>query len=178
MKKTVIALVAAATFAPALSVAQDKKAKKASYQTPNYGMAGCGLGSTVFGKNNSMGPQLSAATTNNTFFPGSYPITTGTSNCSDGVEGSAGTFRMESETFISVNLGTLNKEAAQGEGDHLRSLAEIVGCGADEQFTTFASVTQTGHTEIFSDAVPANVATRLIDKVKQDETLQNCVRGQ
>src|SRR3954469_2639303 len=49
-----------------------------------YGMAGCGLGSLIFGPVNSPGAQILAATTNSTFGSQTFGITSGTSNCVSG----------------------------------------------------------------------------------------------
>ena len=46
-----------------------------------YGAAGCGLGSFVFGDNNSWWAQTLGATTNGTSGSQTFGITTGTSNC-------------------------------------------------------------------------------------------------
>ena len=50
----------------------------------NVGMAGCGLGSVLFGNQNTVLMQLLAATTNGILWNQSFGITTGTLNCSTG----------------------------------------------------------------------------------------------
>src|SRR5437868_47659 len=49
-----------------------------------YGMAGCGLGSLLFGPVNEPFAQVLAATTNATFATQTFGITSGTSNCVSG----------------------------------------------------------------------------------------------
>src|SRR5690348_11977029 len=49
-----------------------------------YGMAGCGLGSLVFGPNDAPVAQVLAATTNGTFASQTFGISSGTSNCFSG----------------------------------------------------------------------------------------------
>lgn len=178
MKFSKSSIVIASLLVSTSAFAQSKKASAGkSYRLPPYGMAGCGLGATILGDKNEMGPQLLAATTNNYFFPASSAITSGTSNCTDTPAGSEEAYRMERETFVSMNLGDLNKEAAQGEGNHLRGLAEMIGCGSEEQVEIFAAVAQSEHSDIFSDAVPAKVTQRFLDRAQTSEVLQECVRG-
>jgi hypothetical protein len=76
-----------------------------------------------------------------------------------------------------MNLGDLSKEASQGEGNHLRGLAEMIGCGNDSQFEVFAAVAQTEHDVIFSDTVASNVANRFVAKAKETDALQTCLRN-
>jgi hypothetical protein len=186
MKFGILTLAATSLLASHVAFAQGKKAKPQAsaaaknYAAPAYGMAGCGLGSLVFSgtKNNTMGTQILAATTNDAVFPQSSAITSGTSNCSDTPAGSEEAFRIERETYVSMNLGDLSKEASKGDGNHLRGLAQMIGCSSDEQVKTFATVAQSSHSEIFSDSVPANVAERFVSTAKSSEELQNCVRGE
>jgi hypothetical protein len=177
-------VVIASVIASTAAFAQGKKTGQ-SYRLPPYGMAGCGLGSVIFSgdntglniKNNAMGPQLLAATTNNYFFPQTSAITSGTSNCTDTPAGSEEAYRMERETFVSMNLGDLNKEASKAEGNHLRGLAEMIGCGEESQFLVFAAAAQAGHGVIFSDANPANVSQRFIETARASDALKGCVRS-
>src|SRR5262245_61167540 len=57
---------------------------QARAQTPGaYGQAGCGLGSMLFGKDNSKLMQVLAATTNGIGGNQSFAIPSGTSNCTE-----------------------------------------------------------------------------------------------
>jgi hypothetical protein len=187
MHKTfLLTTVSASLLISTAAFAQGKRsAPQRNYSLPPYGMAGCGLGSVIFSgdntgmniKNNTMGPQLLAATTNSYAFPQLSAITSGTSNCTDTPAGSEEAFRIERETYVSMNLGDLSKEASQGEGNHLRGLAEMIGCGNDSQFEVFAAVAQTEHDVIFSDIVASNVANRFVAKAKETDALQSCLRN-
>lgn len=64
---------------PATAPAAKPVAKAKAYSRP-YGMAGCGLGSMVVGKN---GGQVTAGTTNGSSSNQYFGITTGTLNCID-----------------------------------------------------------------------------------------------
>src|SRR5436190_23812900 len=87
-----------------------------------YGLAGCGLGSMVFGDQKGM-IQILAATTNGTFGSQTFGITSGTSNC---VEAAAGT--QGAKTFIEGNREALAKDAARGSGETITTLTAMAGC--------------------------------------------------
>ena len=72
-----------------------------------YGLAGCGLGSLVFGDQKG-GIQILAATTNSLFGSQTFGITSGTSNC--------------------VDSAALAKDAARGSGETITTLTAIAGC--------------------------------------------------
>lgn len=90
-----------------------------------YGMAGCGLGSLVFGNDNSVMMQVLAATTNNILFPQTFAITSGTSNC---VAGGAVAANREQIAFAEVNFQDLKRNMAMGGGEYLGSFATLLGC--------------------------------------------------
>jgi hypothetical protein len=93
----------------------------------NYGTAGCGVGSLIFG--DKKGPvQLFAGTTNN-FFSQTSSITSGTSNCTeDGVA----MVNRERELFAEANFQNLRQEVAQGRGENVGVLAGLYGCAGSE----------------------------------------------
>jgi hypothetical protein len=90
-----------------------------------YGMAGCGLGSLIFGPDNEPVAQVLAATTNGTFATQTFGITSGTSNCVSG-----GVIRAEREqaAFAEVNFDDLKRDMAAGGGEYLRSFSSLLGC--------------------------------------------------
>lgn len=89
-----------------------------------YGMAGCGLGSLIFGNDNSTLMQLLAATTNG-IGAQTFAITSGTSNCTSG-----GAVKAEREqaAFAEVNFQDLKRNMAAGGGEFLSSFATLLGC--------------------------------------------------
>ncbi len=105
-------------------------------------MAGCGLGSILIAPS---GSQTSAATSNGT---GSqlFGVTSGTSNCKSPKEMAVIT---NQENFVSLNLGTLSKEMAQGSGESLAAFTETLGCD-QESFSTVASTLKSNYGTIFS----------------------------
>lgn len=109
-----------------------------------YGAAGCGLGSLVFEPDSC---QVSAATTNGSFTSQPFAITFGTSNCVGG--GSKSLVDQMQRQFMADNYASLSKEIAQGEGETLRALAQILGC-EDSTFPQVASTLQSSYQQIFS----------------------------
>lgn len=98
-------------------------AKAANAQ--GYGMAGCGLGSLLFGNDNTTLMQILAATTNGTFGSQTFGITSGTSNCTSG-----GVVKAEREqaAFAEVNFQDLKRNMASGGGEYLMSFSTLLGC--------------------------------------------------
>jgi len=87
-----------------------------------YGLAGCGLGSLVFGDQKG-GIQILAATTNSLFGSQTFGITSGTSNCVDSAAPGKG-----ARIFIEGNREALAKDAARGSGETITTLTAIAGC--------------------------------------------------
>lgn len=122
-----------------------------------YGTAGCGLGSLIFTPNTC---QISAATTNGSFLNQPFGITFGTSNCVGG--GSKSLIGQIQSQFMADNYATLSKEIAQGDGETLRTLSQMLGCN-EAAFKSVATTLQGSYTTIFSS--PGSVAT--LHSIKQ-----------
>jgi len=86
-----------------------------------YGLAGCGLGSVVFGQQSGM-VQIFASTTNGIGYNQTFGMSSGTSNCGNAFGGSA------TAEFIKVNRFALEKDVARGQGETLASLGQILEC--------------------------------------------------
>lgn len=127
-----------------------------------YGMAGCGLGAMLFGKDNSTGMQILAATTNGTFGSQTFGITSGTSNCSQG-----GVIKAEREqaAFAEVNFQDLKANMAAGGGEFLSSLATLLGCEESSK-KVLAQMSQ----EKFEKLVPSTSTTpiEMLVSLKQE----------
>src|SRR5688572_13872671 len=114
MRKLAIFIVAVSFTAPTLFAAGG-----------NHPMAGCGLGYVLFGNSdNSKVMQVLAATTNGTSGNQTFGVTSGTSGCT---EDGAVKFVKEAEVFADVNLDTLRREMAVGEGEYVRAFAVLLG---------------------------------------------------
>jgi hypothetical protein len=87
-----------------------------------YGSAGCGLGSLIFQDQPGM-VQVLAATTNGTFGNQTFGITSGTSNCPQGLS-MASNDRLNE--FVLANMDNLAKDIAMGKGETLDAFADLL----------------------------------------------------
>src|SRR5712692_8870565 len=118
---------------------------------------GCGLGKLAwadFGKQKNIGPQVLMATTNGTFGSQTFGISTGTSGCTND-----GKVMAEQKTtmFAQINFENLYQEMAQGQGEHLASLATLMGVPAEHQAAFFA-LTQERYTSLVKTGEASPVA--------------------
>jgi hypothetical protein len=118
---------------------------------------GCGLGKMVW--DGSTGQkhiiqQVLGSTTNGTFGSQTFGISTGTSGCTnDGV-----IVKNEQATvFADANFDSLAQEMAQGYGEHLASLATLLGVPTEHQPVFFA-MTQEKYTTLIRSGQTTPVA--------------------
>lgn len=118
---------------------------------------GCGLGKLVFsdyGHQKNIGPQVLMATTNGTFGSTTFGISTGTSGCTN--DGKVWT-EHKTTMFAELNFENLSQEIAQGQGEHLASLATLMGVPA-EQHGAFFAMTQERYTSLVNAGEVSPVA--------------------
>src|SRR3982751_4403555 len=130
-----------------------------------YGMAGCGLGSLIFGDQQGA-VQILASTTNGVFGSQTFGISSGTSNCVEGATGTSGT-----RAFIEGNREALAKEAARGGGENITTLTAIAGCKDAKAVGTtlqkrFARLFPAG-----GNASAVQVSQNVIDELRADSSL-------
>ena len=161
MKKLLIGAVIAST---ALVCATHEQHAVAG----NYGMAGCGLGSIVFGNKPGF-IQILAATTNGTFASQTFGITTGTSNCTDTGGGAP-----SAAAVIQTNREALAKDISRGNGETIKNLATLSGC---QDPNAVGATLQKNFKVIFPTADISNtqVSTNVITVLK-GETSLSCTR--
>lgn len=111
-----LGLVVAGTAAHA----EKKQSLHDQFSGQGYGMAGCGLGSIVFGDKPGM-IQIVAATLNSTGYQ-TVAITFGTSNCGESGK------QARANQFIEVNKVALENDLARGAGESIVALGEVMGC--------------------------------------------------
>src|SRR5207302_7653255 len=109
-------------FILSAGVARADAENPAAHGKSTYGLAGCGLGSMIFGDQKGA-IQILAATTNTTFGSQTFGITSGTSNCVDSAAPSKG-----AKIFIEGNREALAKDAARGSGETITTLSAVAGC--------------------------------------------------
>lgn len=90
---------------------------------------GCGLGSTLIDKQGLLW-NLFQITTNGSTGTQTFGITSGTSGCK------SGKIVMDSRTqeFVASNMDALSQEIAQGRGEHLDTLVELLNVSNKEAF--------------------------------------------
>src|SRR6476646_8352193 len=108
---------------------------------------GCGLGKLAwadFSHQKNIAPQVLMATTNGTFGSQTFGSSSGTSGCTND-----GKVWAEHKTtvFAQLNFENLSQEMAQGQGEHLASLATLMGVPAEHQAEFFV-MTQERYTEL------------------------------
>ena len=118
---------------------------------------GCGLGKLAWSDykgQKEIAPQVLMATTNGTFWSTTFGISSGTSGCT-----SDGKIMSEQKTtmFAQLNFENLSQEMAQGQGEHLASLASLMGVPAEHQAAFFA-MTQERYTSLVKTGEASPVA--------------------
>jgi hypothetical protein len=152
--------------APAMAAGTQKKGVVQQVSGQGYGMAGCGLGSILFGEQPGM-IQIVAATFNGTAGSQTFGITSGTSNCTDG-----GSHGDHAALFITANREALEKDIARGNGETIDSLSQIMGCSSAQQL---GSTLQHNYRSIFpSQKAPTDgVVDSIMNTVKSDSQLSH-----
>src|SRR5437867_9026436 len=127
---------------------------------------GCGLGKLAWGdfkKQKNIAPQIFESTTNGTFSSQWFGISSGTSGCTnDGQVWAEHKVNM----FAAINFEDMSQEMAQGKGEHLTSLATLMGVPAEQQAEFFA-MTQERYTSLVKagEASPIAMVKALNDAV-------------
>lgn len=164
MKKLLVGLIVVGS---ALSASAGTKK---SFSRP-YGMAGCGLGSVLIGKE---GSQLFAATSNNSSGNQTFGITAGTLNCVSGPKEEVAT---KSDFYIQSNRLTVQMDMAKGQGETLTGLSKVLGCANADQF---GKTMKANYRTIFNkeNGVTNKITDAIITVIQNDNQLaQQCHLG-
>jgi hypothetical protein len=109
--------------------------------TPNTDNGpGCGLGKLAWSDYKhpkNIAPQVMMATTNGTFGSQTFGISFGTSGCTN--DGQVMAAR-KSEVFVVSTFDSLSQDMARGQGEHLASLATMMGVSVERQPEFFSLV--------------------------------------
>jgi hypothetical protein len=132
---------------------------------------GCGLGKLAWAdyKNQkNIAPQVLMATTNGTFGSTTFGISTGTSGCTNDGKVMA---EQKTTVFAQLNFENLSQEMAQGQGEHLASLATLMGVPAEHQAAFFA-MTQERYTSLVTagEASPVAMVKAINDAIAVNPT--------
>ena len=118
---------------------------------------GCGLGKVIWAdyqKQKSIAPQVLQSTTNGTSGSQTFGISSGTSGCTND-----GTIMAEHKVnvFAAANYDSLSQEMARGGGEHLASLAELMGI-PEESRAQFFALAQTQYATLVASGDPTPAA--------------------
>lgn len=139
--------------------------------TPDTG-PGCGLGKMAwqnYPHAKTKGAQILMATTNGSFGTQTFGITTGTSGCTDDGKWWA---EQKAVMFAELNADALAQEMAQGRGEHLASLATLLGV-PDQQHEAFFSMAQGRYATLTeaNDLSPASMVKAMNDAIAADPSM-------
>ncbi|HEY2920313.1 MAG TPA: DUF3015 domain-containing protein [Candidatus Binatia bacterium] len=130
---------------------------------------GCGLGKLAwsdYSHQKSIAPQVMMATTNGTFGSQTFGISSGTSGCTND-----GTIMAEHKVsvFAAANYDSLSQEMARGGGEHLASLAELMGI-PDESRPAFYALAQARYVALVEsgNTTPATLIQTLQSGMETD----------
>ena len=135
---------------------------------------GCGLGEMVWAGSpgqKHIVQQVLGSTTNGTFGSQTFGISFGTSGCTND-----GVFVQNEKVnvFAQANFDNLAQEMAQGQGEHLASLATLLGVPVQHQPAFFAMTQQKYTTLIRSgEASPVAMLVALHEAMAAHPTLAN-----
>ncbi len=149
MYKNMLALLAA-------GVVVGLQAGSAFAVNPDTG-PGCGLGKLAWSdyeNQKNIAPQVMMATTNGTFGSTTFGISSGTSGCTNDGQIMA---EHKATTFANINFENLSQDMARGQGEHLTSLATLMGVPAEYQEEFFA-MTQAKYTSLIKSGETSPVA--------------------
>lgn len=103
-----------------------------------YGMAGCGLGSVVFGDKPGY-IQVFAGTTNGVSGNQTFGISSGSLNCGESGKSA------KTEQFIQLNQVAIENDMARGQGETVQALSQILDC----QNNNFAQSMKSNYQQAF-----------------------------
>jgi Protein of unknown function (DUF3015) len=117
---------------------------------------GCGLGKLMWANykgQKEIAPQVMMATTNG-IGSNTFAISSGTSGCTNDGKVMA---EYKTTVFVSLNFENLSQEMAQGQGEHLASLASLMDVPVENQAAFFA-MTQERYTSLVKTGEASPVA--------------------
>ena len=128
---------------------------------------GCGLWADNMHQKN-IAPQVLMATTNATGM-NTFAISSGTSGCTNDGKIMA---EHKATVFTAANFENLSQDMAQGRGEHLASLATLMGIPADHQGEFFA-MTQNQYTALIrgGEASPVAMVKAINDAIASHPVL-------
>jgi Protein of unknown function (DUF3015) len=117
---------------------------------------GCGLGKLLWSDykhQKNIAPQVMMVTTNGTGM-NTFAISSGTSGCTNDGKVMA---EHKATIFTAANFENLSQDMAQGQGEHLASLATLMGVPANHQ-GEFFTMTQNQYSDLIREGKASPVA--------------------
>ncbi len=108
---------------------------------------GCGLGQSVIKDQNTVLMQIFAVTTNGTSGNQTFGISSGTSGCSQ----PANWVSAETHQFVASNMDALAQDIAQGKGEAVDTLAQLMGVPSANR-VAFGATLQSKFASIYSSS--------------------------
>ena len=132
---------------------------------------GCGLGKILWAESKNqknIAPQVLMATTNGTGM-NTFAISSGTSGCTNDGKIMA---EHKATVFTAANFENLSQDMAQGRGEHLASLATLMGVPANHQ-GEFFTMTQNQYTTLIrkGEASPVAMVKAINDAIASHPVL-------
>jgi hypothetical protein len=133
-----------------------------------YGMAGCGLGSILFGEKPGM-VQVFASTTNGIYSNNTFGVSSGTSNCTP-----TGDDSQAAAVFIDSNRLSMQNDVARGGGETLNAFFNVAECQERE---AVGQTLQKNYSQIFKpEASNEQVVESIRHTLRQNEsTAHSCL---
>lgn len=125
---------------------------------------GCGLGQQVFAGQTGLAAHVLAATTNGTFYNQLFGLSFDSLGCNGETVVTA---EFQRNVFVANNFDNIARDAAQGGGDHLQSLASIMQI-QDTDTEHFYQLAQVNYDELFGGS---NAEDHQVWLQKLDSTL-------
>jgi hypothetical protein len=117
-------------------------AAASAFAAPNVG---CGLGSQVIEKQDTVLKQVLAVTTNGTSGSQTFGISSGTSGCTQ----PANYATLETHEFVAQNMDSLAQDIAKGEGEAIETLAKLMNA---TDHAAFAAKLQANFDKVYTTA--------------------------
>ena len=109
---------------------------------------GCGWGASVFKGQSGLMAHISAATTNGTSYNQLFGLTSGTAGCNPN---SVVSNEYQRKAFVASNMDNITQEIAQGQGNHLVSLASLMGVSEQDR-TQFLTLAKANSSELIASS--------------------------
>lgn len=137
-----------------------------------YGMAGCGLGSVLFGESDNRGGQVLAGTTNSVYSNNTFGMSSGTSNCVPEKSINSAMVRKNVRLFVTANKEALANDIVKSNGEALVTVSKIMNC---EDTKYLGAKLQSRYETMFNASTEEKIADNIFETVSNDRYLvENC----